>query len=25
LGFGSTAAEDIPKAVRQMKALLNSN
>jgi len=25
LGFGSTAAEDIPKAVRKMKVLLNSN
>ena len=25
LGFGSTAAEDIPKAVRKMKLLLNSN
>jgi GntR family transcriptional regulator / MocR family aminotransferase len=25
LGFGSTVAEDIPKAVRKMKVLLNSN
>jgi len=25
LGFGSTAAEDIPQAVRKMKVLLNSN
>jgi GntR family transcriptional regulator / MocR family aminotransferase len=25
LGFGSTAAEDIPKAVRKMKVLLHSN